>query len=67
MRGTPHLSVAQWRKSSHSNTDGGNCVEVGEGLPAVVPVRDSTRPDGPALLFPAASWSAFLTGLTTRR
>jgi hypothetical protein len=66
MRAT-ELNASSWRKSSHSNPDGGECVEVGEGLPAVVPVRDSTRPDGPALLFPAASWSAFLTGLTTRR
>jgi hypothetical protein len=57
----------RWRTSSHSNTDGGNCVEVGDGLPAVVPVRDSTRPDGPVLRFPAASWSAFLLGLTTHR
>jgi hypothetical protein len=67
MRATHRLSQARWRKSSYSNGDGGNCVEVGDGLPAVVPVRDSTRPDGPALLFPAASWSAFLTGLSGRR
>ncbi|MGW2084132.1 DUF397 domain-containing protein [Streptomyces sp. NPDC001880] len=26
------LSVATWRKSSHSNTSGGNCLEVAEGF-----------------------------------
>ncbi|MFF2353817.1 DUF397 domain-containing protein [Kitasatospora sp. NPDC058115] len=31
--------------------------------PGVVPVRDSKDPSGPVLLFPAASWQAFLTSL----
>ncbi|MBM9504901.1 DUF397 domain-containing protein [Actinacidiphila acididurans] len=57
----PDLSGAQWRKSSYSNANGGDCVEVASGVPGVVPVRDSKDPEGPALLFPAASWSAFLT------
>ncbi|MFD9487694.1 DUF397 domain-containing protein [Streptomyces sp. NPDC059991] len=35
------------------------------GIPDVVPVRDSKRPSGPALVFPVASWSAFITGVTT--
>lgn len=26
------LSSAHWRKSSHSNGDGGECVEVADGL-----------------------------------
>jgi Domain of unknown function (DUF397) len=30
MRATPELNSVRWRKSSHSNTDGGNCVEVAE-------------------------------------
>ncbi|MEU6233603.1 DUF397 domain-containing protein [Kitasatospora sp. NPDC047058] len=33
------------------------------GFPDVVPVRDSKDPDGPALLFPAASWDSFLAGI----
>ncbi|GHJ27854.1 DUF397 domain-containing protein [Streptomyces hygroscopicus] len=56
-----------WRKSSYSNQEGGNCVEVADGIPGVVPVRDSKRPDGPALVFPAASWTAFVDELTTGR
>ncbi|ADI11423.1 hypothetical protein SBI_08305 [Streptomyces bingchenggensis BCW-1] len=62
---TPDLSVATWRKSSYSNNDGGNCVEVADNLPDVVPVRDSKNPDGPALIFPSRSWAAFIATLKT--
>ncbi|MYU19836.1 DUF397 domain-containing protein, partial [Streptomyces sp. SID8361] len=34
---TPDLSVAAWRKSSYSNNNGGDCVEVADNLPGVVP------------------------------
>ncbi|MEU1944678.1 DUF397 domain-containing protein [Streptomyces sp. NPDC020125] len=60
---TPDLSVATWRKSSHSNNNGGNCVEVADNLPGVVPVRDSKNPDGPALIFSVGSWATFITSL----
>ncbi|MEV0093292.1 DUF397 domain-containing protein [Streptomyces sp. NPDC050738] len=56
----PDLSAAVWRKSSRSNTQGGDCVEVADGHPTLIPVRDSKRPQGPALLIPAVAWSAFL-------
>jgi Domain of unknown function (DUF397) len=49
-----------WRKSSYSNTEGGSCVEALDAFPSGVPVRDSKAPDGPALVFPATNWSAFL-------
>ncbi|WP_406351742.1 DUF397 domain-containing protein [Streptomyces sp. NBC_00658] len=49
-----------WRKSSYSNSEGGSCVEVFDGYPSGVPVRDSKEPFGPALVFSAASWSAFV-------
>ncbi|MCF6522636.1 DUF397 domain-containing protein [Streptomyces sp. JJ36] len=52
-----------WRRSSYSNSDGGSCLEVVDGHPEGVPVRDSKRPEGPALLIPRAAWSAFLTTL----
>lgn len=56
------LRAAKWRKSSHSNPSG-NCVEIA-GLPGQgVAVRDSRRPDGPALLFSQAAWEAFLRSL----
>ncbi|MDT0544676.1 MULTISPECIES: DUF397 domain-containing protein [Streptomyces] len=60
---TPDLSVAAWRKSSYSNNNGGNCVEVADNLPGLIPVRDSKNPDGPALIFPSRSWATFITTL----
>ncbi|MEV6250313.1 DUF397 domain-containing protein [Streptomyces sp. NPDC051742] len=54
---------AAWRKSSYSDGDGGNCVEVLDDVPGVVPVRDSKNPTGPALIVPAAAWSAFVAGI----
>ncbi|GAA2304727.1 DUF397 domain-containing protein [Streptomyces violaceusniger] len=57
------LSTAAWRKSSYSNGDGGECVEIADNLPGLVPVRDSKNPDGPALLFPTESWAAFIASL----
>ncbi|MEV7445801.1 DUF397 domain-containing protein [Streptomyces sp. NPDC091204] len=53
-----------WRKSSYSNGDGGECVEVSDGLPGLVPVRDSKLAGtGPVLTFPAAAWSSFVRGV----
>lgn len=57
------LSTAAWRKSSYSNGDGGDCVEVVDDLPGVVPVRDSKDPHGPALIFPVAAWSSFVSAV----
>ena len=54
---------ANWQKSSFSGANGGNCVEVAAGEPGVVAVRDSKDPDGPALIFSPADWSAFLASL----
>ncbi|MFJ2198370.1 DUF397 domain-containing protein [Streptomyces violaceusniger] len=59
----PDLSTAAWRKSSYSNGDGGECVEVADNLPGLVPVRDSKNPDGPAIPFPAESWAVFIASL----
>ncbi|MET7901247.1 DUF397 domain-containing protein [Streptomyces sp. NPDC005355] len=58
------LDSAAWRRSSYSNQAGGNCVEVGD-MARVVPVRDSKNPDGSVLVFPVASWAAFLRELKT--
>ncbi|MGW0314454.1 DUF397 domain-containing protein [Streptomyces flavidovirens] len=57
------LSVVTWRKSSYSNSDGGACVEVSDDFATVVPVRDSKVLDGPALVFPAASWTSFVSAI----
>ncbi|WP_049569162.1 DUF397 domain-containing protein [Streptomyces sp. SBT349] len=58
----PNLSGVHWRKSSYSNNDGGDCLEVADRVPGVVPVRDSKNP-GPALTVPAAAWDAFIAHL----
>ncbi|MFD9499260.1 DUF397 domain-containing protein [Streptomyces sp. NPDC060035] len=63
MSTTPDLSTAAWRKSSYSNGDGGECVEVADGFPGHVPVRDSKTPDGPALVFATARWASFVGAL----
>ncbi|MFI9806550.1 DUF397 domain-containing protein [Streptomyces sp. NPDC052301] len=57
------LAAAAWIKSSHSgNAD--NCLEVAQGHPALVPVRDSkTAPHGPNLVFRPEAWSAFVANL----
>ncbi|MEV4438343.1 DUF397 domain-containing protein [Streptomyces sp. NPDC049577] len=66
MSTAPDLSGADWRKSSYSNGDNGSCVEVAQGVPGTVPVRDSKRPDGPALVFPPPAWAAFIRTLKGR-
>ncbi|MDO0913773.1 DUF397 domain-containing protein [Streptomyces sp. DT2A-34] len=60
---TPDLSTAVWSKSSYSDGGASNCVEVADGHPAVVPVRDSKNPDGQVLVFGTTPWASFLAGL----
>jgi hypothetical protein len=57
---TPDLATADWRKSSYSNSAGGACIEIADGFPGVVPVRDSKDPEGPALVFEARAFAAFV-------
>lgn len=60
MKRTPDLTAAVWRKSSYSGGGANDCVEVADGHPGIVPVRDSKVPSGHVLLFGASSWSAFV-------
>ncbi|MFF4158333.1 DUF397 domain-containing protein [Streptomyces sp. NPDC001678] len=53
---------ARWRKSSYSGLEN-DCVEVADGLPGVVPVRDSKSPHGPVLVVEAGAWSAFVAAI----
>ncbi|MFI6152435.1 DUF397 domain-containing protein [Kitasatospora sp. NPDC051170] len=62
MTKSPDLSTAIWRKSSFSGPDN-ECIEVADGFPEVLPVRDSKDPDGPSLLFTSAAWTAFITAV----
>jgi len=57
------LSGAHWHKSTHSGSNGGDCVEVADNLPDIVAVRDSKNPQGPVLTFPRDAWQAFITDL----
>ncbi|MFI0905904.1 DUF397 domain-containing protein [Streptomyces sioyaensis] len=67
MNSIPDLVGAVWRKSSYSDGGADNCVEIADGFPGAVPVRDSKNPEGPVLLFPAAAWSGFVGGLKDGR
>ncbi|MET9295549.1 DUF397 domain-containing protein [Streptomyces sp. NPDC003077] len=55
--------LTAWRKSSYCNGDGGLCVEVCDGIPGLVPVRDSKNPFGPILRFPDRAWTEFVSTL----
>ncbi|WJV48581.1 DUF397 domain-containing protein [Streptomyces flavofungini] len=60
----PHAGVRSgWRKSSYSGSEAGSCIEVQDDHPTGVPVRDSKNPHGPAPVFPAASWTAFVSAV----
>ncbi|MCH0571410.1 DUF397 domain-containing protein [Streptomyces sp. MUM 136J] len=63
MRAASGLSTIQWRKSSHSNVDGGNCLEVADGFPGAVLVRDSKKNSGAALLVGDKAWFRFIQSL----
>lgn len=60
------LSRALWFKSSYSNEDGGNCLEVASNIQEVIPVRDSKLPHGPVLLLTPTAWAPFVTALKAR-
>ncbi|MDF5751278.1 DUF397 domain-containing protein [Spongiactinospora sp. TRM90649] len=69
------LTTAIWRKSTRSNSTGGNCVEVAvvRGSDAgiankaaeefVVLVRDTKNRDRETQVFTIAEWDAFLAGV----
>ncbi len=59
---TPDLTHATWVKSSRSDGNGGQCVEVAGNLPGIVAVRDSKDANGPVLSFTPAEWNAFILG-----
>ncbi len=53
----------RWRKSSFSGNGGGNCVEVASLEGGMTAIRDSKDRTGPVLIFTAAEWQAFLSGV----
>ncbi|MFD5946742.1 DUF397 domain-containing protein [Streptomyces collinus] len=59
----PALTGAVWRASSYSGGQG-NCVEIADNIPALIPVRDSKRPAGPVIAFGSQAWHAFISHLS---
>ncbi|MEW2632106.1 DUF397 domain-containing protein [Streptomyces sp. NPDC048389] len=56
-------ALTGWRKSTYSGNEGGSCVEVVDGYPLGVPVRDSKVSCGPALVFNPIAWSSLVSSL----
>ncbi|WP_028921414.1 DUF397 domain-containing protein [Pseudonocardia acaciae] len=60
------LTGLRWFKSSHSGGSGGagagECIEAA-ALGDRRAVRDSTDPEGPAFVFPSASWAGFVAAV----
>jgi Domain of unknown function (DUF397) len=50
---------ANWRKSTFSGPNGGQCVEVGNAAAGIV-VRDTTDQAGAVLAVSGAAWRALL-------
>ncbi|NJP66604.1 DUF397 domain-containing protein [Streptomyces spiramenti] len=59
-------AATAWRSSTFSGDNGGDCLEVADGVPSVVPVRDSKAPGGAVLLVEHAAWSAFVAVVKRR-
>jgi hypothetical protein len=55
-------SESTWRKSSYSNTTGGQCVETSSRDGAVL-IRDTTDRDGVTLNVSAAAWATFTSAV----
>ncbi|MFJ4666753.1 Scr1 family TA system antitoxin-like transcriptional regulator [Kitasatospora purpeofusca] len=68
---TPFISVPwrqprEWKISTYSQGNGGDCIEAAPGAAAVegvVPVRDSKDRSGPELGFSPAAWQSFVQGV----
>jgi hypothetical protein len=60
---TDSARMTGWRRSSYSNSEGGSCVEVLDGHPSGVPIRDSKNAHGPALVFPRSAWASFVAAM----
>jgi Domain of unknown function (DUF397) len=56
--------MGNWRTSSYSSGDGGQCVEVASG--DVIAVRDSADRRGPVLMVTAEAWRTFVLRVRQR-
>jgi hypothetical protein len=53
--------MGEWRKSTYSDSNGGQCVEVASDN--VILVRDTTSRDGGTLAFSTQAWAKFTASL----
>jgi uncharacterized protein DUF397 len=56
-------TALNWHKSSHSGSNGGQCIEVAASGPVLV--RDSKNPDGGRLTFSTQAWREFAARIKT--
>jgi hypothetical protein len=56
-----------WRKSSRSGNGGGNCVEVGTGLPGRVAIRDTERHEDGMHVIDSAAFAVLLADVKSGR
>lgn len=61
----PDLAHAVWRKSSRSNGNANECVEIAF-VPGATAVRDSKNPAGGTLVVSPAHWNVFHSTIKTR-
>ncbi|MCP2343688.1 hypothetical protein FHU30_009087 [Actinomadura rupiterrae] len=54
-----------WRKSSRSDHQGGQCIEVAALVPMVA-MRDSKDPDGPRLILAPTEWRSLAQRIQAR-
>jgi hypothetical protein len=53
--------MGNWRKSTHSDANGGDCIEVAST--EVIIVRDTTDRSGVVLVIPVQAWQRFTISL----
>jgi hypothetical protein len=56
---TPDFSNAVWRRSSYSDNNGGQCLELASLPQGLVAIRDSKDPEYAHLRFGSEAWAAF--------
>lgn len=56
------MEELNWKKSSHSSANGGNCVEIAK-LPTQVAIRDSKDPSRGHLMVPVPAFGALIATL----
>lgn len=61
------LNGVRWRKSSHSSSNEGNCVEVARLADGRVAIRDSKRPEQSPIVVGVGDFAAFIHALKARR